>query len=272
MFCVNETGTGLVKVYYPARGVTPSEQVAHVIEMLKEPPADSGCPPVLPDTVSAPKFQIDGGIVSLYFGESYRELKNLDEKIVRAAIVESVLQIDSVTGVSMYIADQPLKDKDGNKIGILTEDDYVQGASAELNAYADRAVTLYFADESGERLVPVESNVKYNSNHPVEKLIVERLLKGPTEPGIYATINPQANLLGVTVKDQICYINFDREFLNPIQDISPEVVIYSIVDSVLSGSRATSVQFTVNGDTKNMFMGKLDLSEPIYFSDRWIAD
>ena len=67
-------------------------------------------------------------------------------------------------------------------------------------------------------------------------MIVEKLMQGP-ESGAYPTINPNANLLGVTIKDDICYVNFDSTFLNGEYDILPKLTIYSIVIRLLREQR-----------------------------------
>lgn len=93
-------------------------------------------------------------------------------------------------------------------------------------------------------------------------MIVEKLMQGP-ESGAYPTINPNANLLGVTIKDDICYVNFDSTFLNGEYDILPKLTIYSIVNSLVEGTEATQVQITINGESKAKYMGTVDLSQPL---------
>ena len=103
---------------------------------------------------------------------------------------------------------------------------------------------------------------RYSSNLSKEKMIVEKLMQGP-ESGAYPTINPNANLLGVTIKDDICYVNFDSTFLNGEYDILPKLTIYSIVNSLVEGTEATQVQITINGESKAKYMGTVDLSQPL---------
>jgi germination protein M len=94
------------------------------------------------------------------------------------------------------------------------------------------------------------------------KMIVEKLMQGP-ESGAYPTINSNANLLGVTIKDNICYVNFDSTFLTGEYDILPKLTIYSIVNSLVEGTEATQVQITINGESKAKYMGAVDLSQPL---------
>ena len=97
----------------------------------------------------------------------------------------------------------------------------------------------------------------------MEKLIVEQILKGPSQSGEYPTLNPDTKVLGVTVKEGICYVNLDENFLNVTYDVTPEVAIYSLVNSLIEGTDASKVQISVNGETKVSYMDSLDLSEPL---------
>ena len=100
---------------------------------------------------------------------------------------------------------------------------------------------------------------EYNTNISLEKLIVEELIKGPNGEGIYPTINPDTKVANVTVKDNICYVNLDENFLTQIYPVSPEVTIYSIVNSLTSLSNVNKVQILLNGETDLLYREKLDL-------------
>ena len=121
-------------------------------------------------------------------------------------------------------------------------------------------------------ILDVDFNSEYRSVKPLEeKLIVEKLMQGPTGNGAYPTINPDTNLLSVTIKDHVCYVNFDSTFLTSVYDVLPEITIYSLVDSIIAGTEATQVQITINGETKAVYMEKIDLSQPLEKDMDWVA-
>ena len=139
----------------------------------------------------------------------------------------------------------------------------MQNSGSALHSYQDATLKLYFSNETGDALKEETVTVKYSSNVSMEKLIVEQILKGPSQSGEYPTLNPDTKVLGVTVKEGICYVNLDENFLNVTYDVTPEVAIYSLVNSLIEGTDASKVQISVNGETKVSYMDSLDLSEPL---------
>ncbi len=121
-------------------------------------------------------------------------------------------------------------------------------SGSTLHTYQSVDLELYFANSEGDKLVTETEHVRYNSNTLKEKLIVEELMKGPFAETHKKVIPMDTVLLGVSVKDDICYVNFDNGFLN-MTDIQPEVTIYSIVNSIIRGGSASKVQILVNGDS-----------------------
>ncbi len=67
----------------------------------------------------------------------------------------------------------------------------------------------------------------------------------------------------MTVKDDTCYVNFDKEFLDGVAEVKPETVVYSIVNSLIAGSSVSKVQITVNGEKSVKYMETVDLSQPL---------
>lgn len=75
----------------------------------------------------------------------------------------------------------------------------------------------------------------------------------------------------MTIKDGICYVNFDSTFLTGAYDVLPEVTIYSIVNSLIEGTEAQQVQITINGETDEKYMEAVDLSQPLGEKEELVA-
>lgn len=271
IYCLNEDRTGLTKISYDFPEGNAEEAARAVLEELKEPAEEIEYTAPIPKEVKVQGCRLRGSILDVDFNSAYLEMGALEEKLVRAAVVQSLVLIDGINAVSFTVDGEMLKDSTGFPVGLMNEDDFVENTGSSPTAYQTDTLTLYFADKEGDSLVPREVDVRYSSNVSREKLIVEKLMQGPSGSGAYPMINPDANLLSVTIKDGICYVNFDSTFLTGAYDVLPEVTVYSIVNSLVEGTEAQQVQITINGETDAKYMETVDLSQPLEAKEELVA-
>ena len=143
----------------------------------------------------------------------------------------------------------------------MAADTFIENAGNEINAYEKVNLRLYFANETGDRLVEENRrNVVYNSNISLEKLVVEKLVEGPTVEGAYPTINPATKIISVTVQDGTCYVNLNDDFLNQPYNVVSDVTIYSITNSLVELSNVNRVQISINGETNLSYRENMSLN------------
>lgn len=271
IFCLNTDRTGLVKISYESDREDTLEAAESVLEELKKPSEEIEYTAAIPDNVEVLGCSLKGSILSVDFDSAYLQIGKLEEKLVRAAVVQSLLRIEGIDGIMFTVDSKPLQDSNGNIIGLMNEDDFVENTGSSPSSYQTDTLHLYFANEAGDGLVEQEMDVRYSSNVSKEKLIVEKLIQGPSGTEAYPTINPNTNLLSVTTKDGICYVNFDSTFLTATYDVYPEITVYSIVNSLVEGTDAVRVQITINGETNASYMETVDLSQPLQEDMDWVA-
>ena len=80
--------------------------------------------------------------------------------------------------------------------------------------------------------------------------MVEELIAGPSGQieGLYPSINPNTKIVNVMTKDGVCYVNLDENFLNVVNNVSTDVSVYSIVNSLAELSNINKVQILINGE------------------------
>ena len=271
IYSLNTDRTGLVKITFEFEEDDPLRQAEAILSEMKQPASDIEYTTVFPEDVEVTECNISGGILAVDFNSAYLQMENLEEKLVRAAVVQSLVRIDGINAVYFSVEGENLKDGDGRPIGLMNEDDFVENTASSPSSYQTGTLVLYFANADGDKLVPQEMNVRYSSNISREKLIVEKLIQGPQSGDVYPVINPDTNLLSVTIKDKICYVNFDSTFLTGAYDIVPELTVYSIVNSLTEGTEAEQVQITINGESDNSYMEAVDLSKPLESDMNWVA-
>lgn len=269
VYCLNRDKTGLFKVACEIPEGTSAEAAKAVLERLSEPSEDIQYMAAIPENVRVNSLKVDHDIAYLDFSESYYELPSIEEKLLRAAVVQSLVRLDGISGVWMTVKQDALTNESGDAFGVMNGDDFVQNTVFGPSSYEQTTLTLFFANEAGDKLVRQQMDVRYNSNIPKEKLIVEKLMGGPRKGGGYPTVNPAAALLSVTIKEGTCYVNFDSEFLNSVYDVRPEITVYSIVNSLLEGTNAGNVQLMVNGEKNVTYQETVDLSQPVARDLTW---
>ena len=135
VYYLNEDRTGLVKAPYEtgktAKGKKMTDKeicgmAEDILETLRKPSDKIENVPPIPNEVSVQKCELRGSILDIDFNKAYLKVNSLEEKLMRASIVCSLSEIEGVNAVLFTIDGESLKDSDGNSIGLMTEDDFVE--------------------------------------------------------------------------------------------------------------------------------------------------
>lgn len=197
----------------------------------------------------------DGGKVSVDVDADYLKLSVTTEVLVRAAIVRTLTQLDGISYVGITVEGNQLYDSTGSPVGWMSAEQFIDNDGNEINTYEQVKVKLYFADESGTGLIAAYREKYYSTNVPLERFVVDELLAGPSGKveGLYPTVNPATKVVSVMTKDGVCYVNLDESFLTVVNNVSTDVAIYSIVNSLAELSSVNKVQILINGEVPASF-------------------
>ncbi len=135
----------------------------------------------------------------------------------------------------------------------MNEEQFIENAGEEINAYKTADLTLYYTNQAGDKLVTQRVAKEYNSNISLERLIVEQLIAGPPFEGVYPTIPSTTKVVSTAVRDGICYVNLDEGFLATGYNVTESIPIYSIVNSLIENTDVQKVQISINGETNRIF-------------------
>lgn len=260
VYYLNADGNALLQATYPQM------DIEGILEKIKSHS-------VLPKGVEIEHYKLDKLQLSLYFNEKYNEMSKNNEVLIRAAIVQTMTQHSEVEFVSFFIENEPLRNNDGNIVGLMNAQDFVQNTGSSMVSYQTTDLNLFFATKDGKHLKEVKkTDVRYNVNTAIEKLVVERLMKENSTSNSQSVIPSTTKLLGVSVKDGICYVNFDSKFSTDSYDLDPEVTIYAIVNSIIKNANVLKVQILIDGVSDVVYKNKVDLSRPLEWNDNLIEE
>ena len=229
--------------------------------------ADTGsaeyCSPV-PAELLIEYYDLTDTNLTLNFHETYLDMDTKEELLLRAAVVKTFCQLSGVSSVEIRVENQPLVLSSGKTVGPESAKDYVDIISSGLNSYDTKTITVYFTDEEGLKLYPESITLTYNTSKPVEQYIVNRLISGPQDGSPYFSVLPgETKLLSISTKNSVCYVNFDRALLTENLSVSPEILIYSVVNSLTELSEISSVQIMISGSSDLIYKDRVDLCKPL---------
>ena len=216
---------------------------------------------LLPENIEIQSCVNDDGMIRVDFNQEYHDLNPVDEVLLRASIVKDYVQIPDIYLVTITAGGTPIVDSQGQEIGAMSLDSFLENTGKEIMAYQYKELNLYFTNEEGNQLVPETRQVYYNGNTPIEKVIVEQLLRGPGESGHYATLPSGTRIVGVSVADGIAYVNLGKQFIDEALPVDAQIPIYSIVNSLIDAGNVSQVQISINGDTSLLFKDKVDMNQ-----------
>lgn len=261
IYYLDKTGTELYPVAHRAEKQENSreELIAELLDCFLHVPNEA-------DAISAPGeqteylgFRLDGTLLYVYFDAQYGELKKERLMLCSAALTRTLCQIPGVDHVGIYSGDQMLRSREGTPLGPFAANDFIDSVS-NVNNYETVELTLYFSDASGKMLTGETRTVTYRVDTPLEELVVEQLLAGPGREGSRPVFADGTRLLSLSVNDNICYLNFNREFLTAIPDEDPGVTIYALVNSLAELDSVQRVQIAVEGSQDVMLRDAVSLN------------
>lgn len=260
LYYLNQEGTKIVSETYRPEADTDEKLLTELVAALDLEPKEAEHQKAKPETVMILDYSLNAnGLATLKFDASYQSIVGTAEVLMRAAIVKTLCQIESVSYIEFYVSDQPLMRSSGRPVGVMKEEDFIDNTGASTEFYQNAYVSLYFSDETGTALVESNLKITYDGTISTEQLILNQLINGPVEESMRVTIPEGTVVNKVVVKDGTCYVDFNEKFLDKREDITEEVTIYSIVNSLAELSNIYKVQFTINGETQKSYV-TLDFS------------
>lgn len=250
IYYIDNKTSKIVSEYYNAKGKSKEELVKELLSILRKDPKNIVYKKALPDSVFVKNFSFSkDGQLTINFDESYDELKGIPEVLCRATIVKTLSQISGIEYIVFSVNGQQLRDSSGTVVGIMTADTFIDSTGAET----DYKAPLYFASKDGKKLIESRTNIYFSGKVSIEELVLKQLINGPTEKGMYGTIPEGTTLLNVTTKEGICYVDFNEKFLDKLPDITDDVAIYSVVNTLVELPNINKVQILINGSVQKIY-------------------
>ena len=262
IYYLNSDHTDLTRAGFNFGNKTGQQLADEIAERIVVNSDNSDASP-LPAGVVIEKAEVIDQQVHVHLNKFYEKASLKDDALCRCALVESFMQIPGVTGVKLYIGDEPMTDENGDPYDLLTYDNFMFSSSGIPGQSKNITLSLYFGAADGEYLSKESVPAAVESGQNTVRVIVDKLLDGPAYEGEQPVIPEDTIVLGVSVDGDTAYINLGSGFSENDGIISPKLAVYSIVNSVTENTDITQVQIQIEGSTPSSYGGEIDLRYPL---------
>lgn len=204
--------------------------------------ADLSAP--VPNGMVYQRYIYDGfGTVNLIFNADMENVDTYSAVLSKMAFVKTLSQIDSVQKIVYEVVDS------ANEKNIITEE-LTTDSFADMDNIMDseKEIRIYMPDISGESLIEKSLILNYSAKESLPEQVMQGLCNaydGTTTP-----FNERTVVKSINLDNGLCTVTFNDEFVKGKDGIDDNVIVYSIVDSLLELNDIHKVQL-ISDNTGN---------------------
>ncbi|MCD8019121.1 MAG: GerMN domain-containing protein [Clostridiales bacterium] len=254
LYYLNADGNDFEKVSYTMQNPDdPYLAALEIIYMLsnKEDSSASNYKVVITQDVVVNRVEQkeDGLVVDL--GSDYYHLSASDAVLIRTSLVMSLVQIDGVDSVGFTINGDELLDNGDNPMGAMDASSFILTENEEDLYGQEKDVTLYYANQTGDGLIKYQTTLETEGNIPIETAVLKALKNVPDDLAEVGAISPLPSsviIYQTQIEGNVCYVDLSSEIESELLGVEENIMVYAMVNSIVSLESASSVCFTVEGE------------------------
>ncbi|MGL4738679.1 MAG: GerMN domain-containing protein [Cellulosilyticaceae bacterium] len=245
--------------------MTEEQVMAAVVNALYKGPQNAslqGVQPLKPVIKGEPVLKEQTAYVT--FDTSYEELTVEEQITARASIVFSLTELDFIQGVEFFVEGKALTKASGEKVGPVKRVDLLISPLNPSPPTSKQVITLYFANPQDHKLYPEVREIEVNNNKPIERYVMEELIKGPNTPGLVPTLPGDAKINNdIKTQDGVCQVDlsYDLKAVQVATPLSEKLMVYSVVNSLTEIRKIQKVGFLMEGKKPTDISTTIDFSQ-----------
>ena len=224
--------------------------IDEMMALLSVSPVTKGYFKLIPEGVNVNSWTIgqDGQLI-IDFNSVYSSMDTTGELLCRAGIVKTFCQLEDIEYVEFQVEGKPLSLPGGTVVRLMTAQDFIDNTGTDTKFAQSVNITVYFANAAGTEMSESLLRVEYDGQRTLEEIVLYELTEGPLEAqtDLYPVMPEGTAVNKVSSKDGICYVDFSDKFLNGREGVSNEIIVYSVVNSLVEISYITKVSISIEG-------------------------
>jgi germination protein M len=189
----------------------------------------------------------------------------MHEAATISSLVNTMVQFPEINSVRIMIEGKDLIAPSGNPYGFLSE---IQFDPNNVGQMENNEVTLYFAEDQAMYVVAEKRKINIEKDAPKDvliKVLIEEMIKGPTNTDLYPTIPAETRVNSVVVVGQRATIDFSEEMYTKHSRgaAGEDMTLTSIANTITEIEGITEVVLLLNGNPLNIEHIIIDSDNPL---------
>lgn len=255
-FFVNTNRTDVFPVPYTLEGTGMAEVVEGIVQYMANENGTMSYQTPIPTGITYLHTEYDEvqDSVKLSFQVLYDTINAESLLFFKTCVAWTVLQLEEVESVSISLTDLANPDVEtAVTVETFDRDSFAMNFGDRSGYKQTDTIVLYFADENGESLKEYQQTVEISNTTSLARLVVESLINGPELEGYTATLSDEVKINNISVNGGICYVDLSDEFYDTSNPLKNEIIVYSVVNSLVDLPTVNKVQFLKNGEMQPFF-------------------
>lgn len=256
VFFVNSSKTDVFPVAYTLKDGETADVVSGIMQYMLNEEDTVDYRRAIPDDITYLKSAYDEvqDTVKLSFNVLYDSITAEDLLFFKTCVAWTVLQLEEVESINIELTDLANNDAETATITESFDRNSFTMNFGDKSGYKQSGtIILYYANADGDALKEYQQSVEISNTTSLERLVMESLIAGPEEEGYQATLSDEIRINNISVNDGICYVDLSEEFYDTKNPLKNDIIVYSVVNSLVELPNVSKVQFLQNGEKLQFF-------------------
>jgi len=263
-FFINADRTDVYPVAYTLEGKSTADEVYGIIQYMLSENITMNYQTPIPTGITYLNTEYDDvhNIVRISFNILYDSVNAESLLFFKTCVAWTILQLEDVDSISISLTDLANNDDEtATTVESFDRNSFTMNFG-DRNGYKQTGtVILYFANEDGMMLKEYQRTVEISNTTSLARLVVESLIHGPEKEGYTATLSDEIKINNISVNDGICYVDLSDEFYDTSNPLKNDIIVYSVVNSLVELPTVSKVQFLKNGEKQLFFRESMPFDE-----------
>lgn len=234
-----------------------ADDPAALLDLYLAGPADSSLISPFPAGVRLEQVSVSDDTLIVTLSPEFAQLQGIDLTVACACLTLTALECSDCTAVRIGSSGEKLN---GNNWIRMTRESLM--LTDNSSALLKTTMTLYYVNPQSRGILGLEGSITPTSATALCTWLMEQLMDGRRSE-FPSPLPEGTRLLGVSLTDGLCTVNFSSEFEKHIASAPTDqyLTLQSIVNTMTQVDGVTGVHFYCNG-TRILHYGTMDTRDP----------